>query len=227
MVDPRTRTRIWLAVAGMLAMLIVPLAWPMARAWNCYDLHANGVRAEAEIIAKLDMPILQLRFTSGPQNGNECVAKTSGRHHDEAVPGERFEVVFFDDRPGTCVPQSTVEASGLVLWSITGCLSITILAIFGIGFAMQRNFSKPLVATNRMDVDPGRVTCPVCEGKMTEGYLPLVSGIHWRDTGQPLGLPHALGGLPGTKVMRQRPRLHAFRCEPCEIVTFHHAQGGR
>lgn len=47
-----------------------------------------------------------------------------------------------------------------------------------------------------------------------------MAGIHWRQPGQPIGLPHALRGLPGTVGWRARPRLHVFRCVPREIVTF-------
>jgi hypothetical protein len=55
---------------------------------------------------------------------------------------------------------------------------------------------------------------------MAEGYLPILSGIHWRRPDQPIGLPHALSGMPGTVGWKGRPCLHAFRCEACRIVTF-------
>ena len=59
---------------------------------------------------------------------------------------------------------------------------------------------------------------------MAEGYLATLSGIHWRDAGQPIGLPHALGGLPGTVSMRRRPMLHAFHCAHCEVVSFQYGR---
>jgi hypothetical protein len=59
---------------------------------------------------------------------------------------------------------------------------------------------------------------------MEEGYLPLVSGIQWRKGSEPIGLPHALKGLAGTVGWRGRPRLHAFRCSRCEIVSFQYGK---
>jgi len=55
---------------------------------------------------------------------------------------------------------------------------------------------------------------------MAEGYLPLLAGVHWRGPDDPVGMPHALRGLPGTVGLRTRPKVHAFRCEPCEVVIF-------
>ena len=54
--------------------------------------------------------------------------------------------------------------------------------------------------------------------QLAEGYVVLLAGVHWREPGQPIGMPHALGGLPGTVGWRGRPRLHAFRCPSCEIL---------
>lgn len=34
-----------------------------------------------------------------------------------------------------------------------------------------------------------------------------------------VGLPHALAGLPGTVGWRGRPRPHALRCAPCQVIT--------
>jgi hypothetical protein len=70
-----------------------------------------------------------------------------------------------------------------------------------------------------MQADPREVRCPACGKAMDEGYVPLLSGMSWRRIGEPIGLPHALTGMPGTVGRRGRPRLHAFRCVPCEIVT--------
>ena len=48
----------------------------------------------------------------------------------------------------------------------------------------------------------------------------LLAALHWRAIEEPIGMPHALSGLPGTVGWRTRPRLHGFRCATCSIVTF-------
>lgn len=70
-----------------------------------------------------------------------------------------------------------------------------------------------------MPVEAREVRCPACGKVMDEGYTPVLAGLHWRTLGAPVGLPIVLRGLPGTVGRRGRPRLHAFRCVPCEILT--------
>jgi hypothetical protein len=63
--------------------------------------------------------------------------------------------------------------------------------------------------------------CPDCGGTMKEGYIPIVRAIHWREKDQPVGIAPAWKGLPGIKLSWLRPtKLHAFRCEQCEVVGF-------
>ena len=60
---------------------------------------------------------------------------------------------------------------------------------------------------------------------MEEGYLPLQAGVPWRKPGEPIGLANAFHGLPGTVAgLCKRPRVHAYRCEPCEVVTFRYGR---
>ena len=93
-----------------------------------------------------------------------------------------------------------------------------------LGSVVTRSFTRPVYPARRMRVSPGDVRCPACGKAMDEGYLPILSGIHWRKLGDPIGLPHALQGLPGTTSLRTRPRLHAFRCTPCEILTLQYGE---
>lgn len=219
---PRRRVALVWTVLGSVVALSALLLWrPMAVAWRCYHLHENGSRAETELVHKLD-GLLVLRFTSGPLRDQACTAKTSAAHYESAQMGDPLEVVYFDDRPGECVLVATVENSGLVLWSISGVLFFGLLLVVSLGLWLQRTFTRPQAPRRRML--QGRIACPGCGKDMEEGYVPLLAGLHWREIGEPIGLPHALRGLPGTVGWRERPRLHAFRCQSCELLTLQYGE---
>lgn len=206
--------RIWLLLGLLAAVLVAPLAGPMRRAWTCYARHDAGERATAEVVSTYAGGLV-LRLTSGPHRDAACTAKAS---ETAGEPGETLRVVYLADR-SECVSVATLERSGAVLWALTSGLGCVLLLIVAVGLALQRAFRAPGAPQRPMQVDPGAVTCPACGGKMAEGYLVLLAGLHWREPGEPVGLPHALSGLPGTVGWRGRPRLHAFRCTACEVVS--------
>jgi hypothetical protein len=218
--------RLWVILAALSTVMAVSMWTPLRLAWSCYWLHANGERAEAELIERLENHTLLLRFATGSQIGQACTAGTSKAIYDAAQSGQSFEVVYFEERPGDCVLSSTVEKSGLLLWSLTVAIGSVLLLIVGIGFWLQRSYTTPRAPQRRMDADPGAVRCPSCASQMLEGYLPLLAGIHWRSLGEAIGVPHALSGLPGTVGRLARPRLHAFRCASCEIISFQYGEAG-
>jgi hypothetical protein len=221
-VTPRGRVAlVWVVLGTVVAVSALVLWRPMVVAWRCYRMHENGARAETELVRKLD-GLLVLRFTSGPLRDQACTAKTSAAHYESLQTGDPLEVVTLDDRPGECVLVATVENSGLVLWSISGVLFFGLLLALALGLWLQRTFTRPEAPRRRMLVD--RMTCPGCGKEMEEGYVPLVAGLHWREIGEPVGLPSALRGLPGTVGWRERPRLHSFRCQACELLTLQYGQ---
>jgi len=111
-----------------------------------------------------------------------------------------------------------------VLWALTGGFASVALLLLGITLGIHRSYARPGFPQRRMDLDPGAVACPACGGKMAEGYLPVLAGVHWREPGAPVGLPNALSGLPGTVGWRRRPLVHAFRCGTCEIISFQYGR---
>jgi hypothetical protein len=225
---PRSRLlTLWLVVGTVAALIAVPLAGPMRIAWQCYWLHENGVREQAEVMHKLENATFALLITEGPHAGEACTADTSPAIFDATELGDVLEVVHFDSRPGECELSSTIEASAQLLWILSGGLGFALLGILAIGTFLTRSFTRPVYPLRRIAADPRGVRCPACGTEMDEGYLPVLSGIHWRKLGEPIGLPHALGGLPGTVGWRGRPRLHAFRCVPCEIVMFQYGDPPR
>jgi hypothetical protein len=172
------------------------------------------------VVEKLGDSTLLLQIGSGSRAGNACTASTSQGHHEALRIGELLAVVYRTERPGECVLLATLENSAALLWSLTGAIGVVILLILWAGVAAQRSFTAPAFLTSYLDADAKDVTCPQCGAEMVEGYLALLAGLHWRQIDEPIGMPHALRGLPGTVGWKTRPRLHGFRCERCSVVTF-------
>jgi hypothetical protein len=206
--------RLWVLLGLLAAVLVVPLVGPMQRAWTCFARHDAGERTSAEVVSTYAGGLV-LRLTSGPHRDSACTAKAS---ETPGAPGDTLRVVYLADR-GECAAVATLERSRAVLWALTSGLGCVLLLILAVGLALHRALRRPGAPQRRMQVEPGSVACPACGGKMAEGYLVLLSGVHWREPDEPVGLPHALGGLPGTVGWRSRPRLHAFRCTSCEVLS--------
>lgn len=211
---------LWALLGLLAAVIVASLARPMMAGWRCYRLHASGEHATAEVVEKLGDSTLLLQIGSGSRAGNACTASTSEAHHRALQIGELLPVVYRSERPGECVLAATLENSAALLWSLTGATAVILLLILWAGVALQRTFTAPAFLTSYLDADAKDVKCPQCGAEMVEGYLALLAGLHWREIGEPIGMPHALGGLPGTVGWRTRPRLHGFRCETCSIITF-------
>lgn len=210
----RALIRLWLLLGLLAAVLVVPLARPLRGAWACLARHDAGERASAQV-ESTHAGGLVLRLTSGSHRDAACTAKAS---ETPGEPGEILRIVHLPET-GECVSEATLERSRAVLWALTSGVGCVLLLILAIGLALHRSLRRPGDPQRRMPVEPGAIACPACGGKMAEGYLVLLAGVHWREPGQPVGLPHALGGLPGTVGWRGRPRLHAFRCTACEILS--------
>jgi len=217
---------LWLVLGTLAAVIVLPLSGPLCVAWQCYWLHENGVREQAEVMHKLENATLALHIADGPHAGQGCTADTSLAIFSATQIGDVLEVVYLDSKPGECELSSTIEASAKLLWFISGAVGLMLAGLLVLGIVLTRSFAQPVQPARRMAVDPQKVRCPACDEAMDEGYLPILAGIHWRKPDEPIGLPHALRGLPGTVSWRARPRLHAFRCLPCQIVTFQYGEQG-
>lgn len=215
---------IWLGAAAAVAAVMIPLWGPLRVAGHCYALHDGAEREQAQVVGKLENGSFALQLVEGSHAGQSCTAGTSGAIFQATEPGDVLEVVVVTWKPGECELGSTIEASGRVLWLLSGVLVALVSGIVLLTAGLTRSFTRPAHPARRMQADPRAVRCPACGKAMDEGYLPLVGGIHWRRPGEPVGLPHALRGLPGTVGFRGRPRLHAFRCVPCEIVSFQYGE---
>jgi len=222
----RTKTvaGIWLVTATLAGLMIAVLAGPMMGAWRCHDVHATGEQAEAEVVGLEPEIGVAVRLTGGSRAGEACLLKASEVRMEAFSIGDRVQVVLPAARPGDCTLLATVEASGSLL---TGLSAVSVALLLGLALAalvLQRLVTKPPTLTTHMDLAGGGPACPRCAKPMSEGYVPLLAGLHWREPGEPTGLPHALHGLPGTVGWRGRPRVHAYRCEPCEILTLRYGK---
>ena len=193
---------------------------PLRIAWSCYWLHENGVREQARVVEKLpERATLALLVEQGPHAGQACTAGTSFEVFEATEKGDLLQVVYVDWKPGECELESTIEASGRVLGSFVGLLAAVGILLLAAGAFLHRSFTRPEHPARRLQAEPRDVRCPACGKAMDEGYVPLLAGMSWRRLGEPIGLPHALRGMPGSVGWRGRPRLHAVRCVPCEVVT--------
>ena len=213
------------ALLGLLAAVIAgSVARPLMAGWRCYQLNANGEHTSAEVVEKLSRSSLLLQIGSGSREGNACTASTSTGHHQALRVGDTLAVVYRTERPGECVLVATLENSAVLLWSLSGAIGIILLLILWAGVVAHRSYGAPPFLSSYLDADAKNVTCPQCDSEMVEGYLALLSGLHWREIDEPIGTPNTLSGLPGTVGWRARPRLHGFRCEACSVVTFKYGE---
>ena len=210
---------LWTVLGALLATLLLATAKPMAVGWRCYRLHAAGEHARAEVAKKLERSVLVLMVASGSQAGHACTATTSPAHHEVVEIGDTLAVVTRPGRPGECVLEGTLRNSASLLWFLTAGIAFAATLLLAIGVFVHRSLTARVFPTSQLRADAKDVKCPECGAEMAEGYLPLLSGLHWRRPAEPVGLPHALSGLPGTVGWQRRPRLHAFRCEGCSVIT--------
>jgi hypothetical protein len=210
---PRTKViLLWSVLGTCVAAIALLLARPLAVGWQCYWLYEYGDRQQAVVLHKLDNATFALHIKQGPDAGESCTADTSLNIYEGTEVGDTLEVVRLESKPGECELTTTIYASAQMLWIISGGVGLVVVGLFALGGVLTRSFTQSVVPKRRIEIDPREVRCPACEKRMDEGYLAVLSGIHWRNAGEPIGLPNALSGLPGTVGWRGRPTLHGFRC---------------
>ena len=215
----RSSRIVWLVAGVACAAILLAIAPPFLRALRCTQEWASGEVHEARVVPGDPALGLVLALPSG----ESCTIALSAEAIVSYAADDPVRVVARADRPGTCEFQSTVEASEALLVALGAAVSALCLLIGLIALGMSRMLSEVPELTTRFDGEP--VPCPRCEKPMEEGYLPLQAGVPWRRTGEPVGLVSVFQGLPGTvSGLRSRPRVHAFRCEPCEVVTFRYGR---
>ena len=202
------------------------------------NLRNNGIQVKAAITAKKEVE--DKKFTSlltGYKNHKyklaagysangvnyNCDLSVSKTAFDSFDKRDELLVVFNPSKPDECSLPFNIELNYYILLSIMGLSFLFLLITLGFAYYIYKSFKKPtadkLVATTtKLDLE--NINCPKCGLAMTEGYLPPIGGVSWRDKDDPVGIPTILSGLPGTTFWVKRPKLHAFHCKDCRIITF-------
>lgn len=152
-----------------------------------------------------------------------CDISVSKTAFDSFDKRDELLVTYLPSNPGECTLPLNLEVSYFILLAVLGLGFLFLLITMGFAYYIYKSFKrpssdKPVVTTTRLDIKS--ITCPKCGLSMTEGYLPTVGGVSWRDKSDPVGIPTLLSGLPGTTFWVKRPKLHAFHCKDCKIITF-------
>lgn len=215
---------LWVLIA-LVAVLLVALAGPpFVRVGSCVAAYSSGERAAAHVLSTHDDGVSVRIEGYDVGQARTCFVPRGDLGRDELAAGDPLAVVIHADLPERCTTQVTLDASEALMLAMTATFVAFLLGLLLFGLVVQRSLTAAPVLTTHLDLEAKPLACPRCGKPMDEGYLPLVAGVHWRKPGEPTGLPHALGGLPGTVGWRGRPRLHGFRCETCEVVLFRYGK---
>jgi len=134
-------------------------------------------------------------------------------------------IIYPPDNPKDCtLPHWARVSRYFLLMTLVVAVILIILSIC-LFYYIYTSFKKPrpgevIKITTNMDLDKPSLNCPKCAAEMTEGYMPAVGGVSWRDKDEPIGIPTMRSGLPGTTFFIKRPLLHAFHCKTCKIIVF-------
>lgn len=154
-----------------------------------------------------------------------CTLRVSKSTYDVVSRRDELRVTYLPRDPSMCTLPDGIELNLYLITSLLAVAVILLLLAAGFIFYIYKSFrkpppGKPVPLTTNLAVPPGGLTCPRCGAPMTEGYMPTVGGVSWRDRDDPIGIPSMFTGLEGTTFWLKRPALHAYRCAHCRIITF-------
>ena len=217
----KAKVLIWGSAIALSLLMAATIGPSLFKVWQCYGLANAAEREVGAVIGKHESVGLVFAFGAQPNANESCTAKTSKKVFESAQIGDTFEVVRKPGRSDQCYLTSNLALSGIILAGLSGLTLIFIALVLGFAWFAQRSFAGvPELTAEFAEEESASVSCSGCSSAMDVGYIVPFGGIHWRDADQPIGLPTALGGLPGTVGWRGRPRLQAFHCTACGIVTF-------
>lgn len=154
-----------------------------------------------------------------------CTLRVSKYTYDVVAKRDILNVAYLPEDPSECTLPDGIELNLYLILSLLAVAVVLLLLAAGFAFYIYRSFRKPppgklVPLTTGLGIPAGGLECPKCGAHMTEGYMPTVGGVAWRDREDPIGIPTMFTGLPGTAFWIKRPALHAYRCEPCRIIIF-------
>ncbi len=202
---------------------------------------SEGIKAEAVLMQKgiiedgelhmqsITSPSDYHRFTVGytTQTGSsvKCKLRVSKNTFDVISRRDELSVIYLASSPGRCTLPDALEMNQYLSLSLLGVAVFLLLLAAGFLYYIYTSFRLPpagelTALSTAMELPRDMLLCPKCTQEMTEGYMPTVGGVSWRDRGDPVGIPTMLSGLPGTTHWVRRPLLHAYHCKKCNIITF-------
>jgi hypothetical protein len=154
-----------------------------------------------------------------------CSFRVSKYTYDVIAKCDTLNVVYLPDDSSKCSLPDSLEINRLLLICLIAAAVSLLIPSAGLIFYIYNSFrkppsDKPVPLTTDIGIAEGGLDCPKCGAHITEGYMPMIGGVSWRERGDPVGIPTMLNGLPGTAFWVKRPKLHAYRCETCYIITF-------
>ena len=223
----RSIVLLWSGIGLVLLALGLVLAPVFSRTAECIDGYAEGVAGQARVDQVHEHGVSVVFADAQPTAPIRSCFVARG-DLPEAMPGvgAMLDVVTHRSQPERCTTADTLVAAQSLLRALAAVVVCFALTLVLVGIGVQRSLTQVPSLTTRLDFAPERVRCPRCDKPMAEGYLPLVAGLHWRGRDEPVGVTNALGGLPGTASWRGRARVHALRCEPCELLLMRYGRSG-
>lgn len=231
--------------ALVLGLLVAVAAWILINytgdLFYYKKLRDEGVETTAEVTMKAIMTdgrLVRTNITS-PSDDHRimvslrlprgvtsvCTLRVSKSTYDVVSKRDTLGVAYLPEDPSQCTLPDGIELNLYLIMSLLAVAIILLILAAGFAFYIYRSFRKPppgdpVTLTTELGIPPGGLSCPKCGAPMTEGYMPTVGGVSWRDREDPIGIPTMFTGLEGTTFWIKRPALHAYRCGRCRIITF-------
>jgi len=167
--------------------------------------------------------MVSLRLPGGIKS--VCTLRVSKSTYDVVSKRDNLGVAYLPEDPSQCTLPDGIDLNLYLILSLLAVAAILLALAAGFAFYIYRSFrkpppGKPVPLTTDLGIPPGGLSCPKCGAPMTEGYMPTVGGVSWRDREDPIGIPTMFTGLEGTTFWIKRPALHAYRCGRCRIILF-------
>jgi len=234
---------IWFPLSLVILIILIALWVPFKYGADFLynrSLLRSGVVENAQIIRKgilvngkliwtqqtkpSDEHVFIVKLSSLGGNENLCQFGVSQRLYNNSPLGVNIPVTFLPESPQRCKLSYSLSGSQSILSKgLALSVGMLLLALGSILF-INHSHKKPgpgsssqLTTAIKSEEPPN---CPECGIRMTEGYLPMGFGIHWRNINQPVAIPTIFSGLRGTVFWLKRPRLHGYHCEKCRIIIF-------
>jgi hypothetical protein len=185
----------------------------------------DGRPVRTNITSPSDDHRIMVSFRLPGGGSSVCTLRVSKSTYDVVSKRDILGVAYLPDDPSQCTLPDGIELNLYLIISLLAVAAVLLILAAGFTYYIYRSFRKPppgkyVQLTTDLGLPHGGLSCPKCGAPMTEGYMPTVGGVSWRDREDPIGIPTMFTGLEGTAFWIKRPALHAYRCGHCRIILF-------